>query len=74
MRVRGSNFSHRSQKLMMMYSRLHQTVKSFPLTTDGLQIQTLVIVWAGFLLIIHIIVGALTGLVVLDGRGGSTDL
>src|ERR1700723_859932 len=26
-RVRGSNFSHHNQKLMMMYSRLHQTVE-----------------------------------------------
>ena len=67
--VQGSNFFHHSQQQLMMYSSLHQTVESFPLTRawGGLQIQILVIVWAGSLLAIHIIIGAFAALVVLDG-------
>jgi hypothetical protein len=67
MRVWGLNFFHHSQKRMTMYSSLHQTVKSFPLIRGGLKIQIPVVVWAGSLLVIHIIVGALMGLVILDG-------
>ena len=67
--VQGSNFFHHSQQQLMMYSSLHQTVESFPLTRawGGLQIQILVIVWAGSLLAIHIIISAFAALVVLDG-------